>query len=78
MLYGDPKSTIESFGTHIAVYFILMQGDFDEVLPFPFPHKVVYDVIFGYMISWRKMTKNFCIFSFYVCYNLCLLSDFFR
>ena len=40
LLNGDPNASVDSLGSHIAFYIVLMQGDFDEILKFPFPHSI--------------------------------------
>ena len=37
LLYGDPKDKEEGSAPHLSFYIVLMQGDFDEILKFPFP-----------------------------------------
>ena len=40
MLYGDANSEVDSKGKFVAMYFVLMSGDFDEVLEWPFPFNI--------------------------------------
>ena len=40
MLYGDANSEVDSKGKFVALYFVLMSGDFDEVLEWPFPFNI--------------------------------------
>lgn len=40
LLNGEKRDQRERKVPHIAFYIVLLQGDYDEILQFPFPHKI--------------------------------------